>query len=789
MSVAALADAAAPAIAERLCLHCGLPLPAEAGQFCCSGCAGAYRLITDLGLQHYYDGRVLDKGARSLRPSTEETVDIAAYAREEADGSHVLRLVIDGLQCPSCVWLIESALKQQAQVIDARVNLTTRRLTLRWSGTVEQGTALVALVQRLGYRAVPYEPQRAADQATEEERRLLRALAVAGFAAANVMLLSISVWAGLRGEMGWATRDLMHWLSALIALPAIVYAGQPFFVSAGRALSHGRTNMDVPISIGVVLVSAISLYETFVGGAETYFESATMLLFFLLIGRYLDRRARGRARSAAEQLLLLAAQPASVIAADGSVQRMPAASIAVGARVLVAAGERVTVDGVVTEGKSSVDKSLIDGETAPLEVGPGMLLHAGTVNLAAPLRVKVTATGEGTFLAEIVRLMEIAERGRSRLVITSDRVARLYAPVVHALALATFVAWAVVAGWHIALLNAVSVLIITCPCALGLAVPVVQVITSGWLMRHGILLKSATALERLVAVDTVAFDKTGTLTLGQLSLQSHAGGDDALRLASAMAASSRHPLSLALRAALPKVPPLSGVAEHPGEGLSLSLPEGIVRLGSRAFCGVTDMDTDGKPELWLARPGRAPARFIFGDVLRPGAAAVVAALKRSGKRVMLLSGDRAAVVAETAHQLGIAEWHAGMLPAEKCAVLADAAARRRKVLMVGDGLNDGPALAAAYVSMSPATAAAVSQTAADAVFQGSSLGAVTVAIAAARRSDWLVRENLGFAIAYNALAVPLAMAGQVTPLLAAIAMSASSLIVVGNALRLRRRES
>jgi P-type Cu2+ transporter len=781
MSVAATLDNATPATpdaAARLCLHCGQALHEGMDRFCCAGCADAHRLIEELGLARFYEGRVLDAKARPLRPDA-EALDVEPYVTSEADGTQSLRLIVDGVQCPACVWLIESALRRQAGIVEARVNLTTKRLVLRWRGAARDGARYAGLVQSLGYRAVPYDAQRAADQRQEEERRLLRALAVAGFAAANVMLLSISVWAGLDGEMGWATRDLMHWVSALIALPAIAYAGRPFFLSAWRALIHGRTNMDVPITVGVVLVSAISLYETIIGGADAYFESAAMLVFFLLIGRYLDLRARGVARSAAEHLLHLAAQPATVVEADGRLQRMRAAAVPLGATVLVAAGERILVDGKVSEGRSSVDKSLIDGESVPAEVAPGAMLLAGMINLSGPLRITVTATGEKTFLAEIVRLMEIAEHGRSRLVALADRVARFYAPGVHGLALATFLAWAWIADWQTALLNAVSVLIITCPCALGLAVPVVQVVTSGRLMRRGILLKSPTALERLAAIDAVAFDKTGTLTQGRLVLQESGVDPAALRLASSLAAASRHPLSQAVRAACPDAPATPTVREYPGQGLS----DGVARLGSRVFCGVAAPSDDGLPELWLSLPERAPQRFVFADSLRPDATEVVCALERDHKHVMMLSGDRREAVAAIAARLGIEDWQAGLTPDKKCKILGEHAARGEKVLMVGDGLNDAPALAAAYVSMSPATGADVSQTAADVVFQGRALGAVTATLAAAKRSTGRVRQNIALAIVYNALAVPLAMAGQVTPLFAAVAMSASSLIVVGNALR------
>jgi P-type Cu2+ transporter len=400
--------------------------------------------------------------------------------------------------------------------------------------------------------------------------------------------------------------------------------------------------------------------------------------------------------------------------------------------------------------------------------------------------VRVGATGEDTYLAEIVRLMEAAERGRTRYVVLADRIARAYAPAVTLAALVTFAAWlALGEGWQAALTTAVAVLIITCPCAIGLAIPAVQVIAAGRLLRRGILLKSGTALERLATVDTVAFDKTGTLTLGRPSLAGAPPPAD-LAAAAALAAASRHPLSRALRALCPEAPAAEEVVEQPGAGLVGHLAAGEARLGSRAFCGVApDAGDAGGLELWLKRPGRPAVRFAFEDPLRPDAAKVIAALRRAGKRVLLLSGDRPQAVAACAAALAIADWAAGLSPTGKAARLAALTAAGRHVLMVGDGLNDAPALAAADVSISPATAADVSQNAADIVFQGDSLGAVTEALAVARRARRLVRQNLALALLYNAVAVPLAVAGAATPLVAAVAMSSSSLVVVLNALRLR----
>ncbi|HEX9770229.1 MAG TPA: heavy metal translocating P-type ATPase [Kiloniellales bacterium] len=717
--------------------------------------------------------------------------DFAAFVEPVGAGGNRLDLLVEGVHCGGCVRRIEGALMALPEVSSARVNLSTRRLNVTWEGAPRLAEGVVAAVETLGFTAVPFVRQELESRDRRAEGELLRAMAVAGFAAGNVMLLSVSVWAGYFEGMGAATRDLLHWFSALIALPAIVYAGRPFYRSALGALAAGRTNMDVPISLAVLLAGGMSLFETIEGGRYVYFDSAIALLFFLLLGRYLDCRARGRARAAVERLLALTAGSVTVLEADGRRSVMRPDQLEPGMSLLAAAGERIAADGRVTAGRSELDASLITGESLPRPVAAGDRVFAGTLNLGAPLTVAVTAVGEGTLLAEIVRLMEQAEQRRARYVAIADRISRLYAPVVHGLALLTFLGWTFVVGvdWQIALLHAVAVLIITCPCALGLAVPAVQVIASGRLMRQGVLLKSATALERLARVDTLVFDKTGTLTLGRPRLCPQPRDPEALRLAASLAGASRHPLARALVAAAPDVPVAPDVREVPGCGLSLATADGEIRLGSRRWCGIGEDGSARAPELWLIAPGRPAQSFVFEDPVRADAAQVVAALTRRGMAVRLLSGDREAAVAAVAEALGIGDWHADCGPADKVARLERLAGEGRSVLMVGDGLNDAPALAAASVSLSPAGAADITQTSADVVFQGEKLAPVLETLAVARASQALVRQNFALAFAYNLLTVPLAVLGMVTPLIAALAMSASSLMVIGNALRLNLRPS
>ena len=772
----------AGAAAGGVCAHCGLMTPGGA-RFCCPGCAAASEAITAMGLGRYYAERVLDPAVRPPRPDVAERWDLGRYIISNG-ALQELSLAVDGLQCGACVWLIESALAREPALTSARVNMTTRRLRLAWDGAPGQAERFVATVERLGYRLIPFNAA-ALDAARDRTgAQLVRALAVAGFAASNVMLASIAVWAGLVQGMGPATRELMHWVSALVAMPAIAYAGIPFFRSAWGALRQGRTNMDVPITVGVTLVTAMSLVETIRGEDHAYFDSAVSLVFFLLIGRVLDHFARGKARAAAEQLVTLRSSDVAVLQPDGTALRKPPETVAPGALVLVAEGERIGVDGVVERGSGPVDTSLVTGESLPVQAVPGTLVFAGTMNLGAALTVRSTAAGEATLLAECVRLIEAAEARRGRFVVLADRVARRYAPTVHVAAFATFLGWWLGMGAPLeqSLLTACAVLIITCPCALALAVPAVQVIATARLFRSGVLLKSVTALERLAEADCVVFDKTGTLTLPGLALAEDFD-PEALAAAAALAVTSRHPLARSLAAAAGPVAAVEGVIEIAGQGLEA----GDVRLGSRGFAGDLTAAPESGPELWLARPDHAPAQFRFRETLRPDAAACVAKLRGLGLSVRIASGDQEASVARIAAALGVSDATARMSPLDKIGLVEGLRAQGHRVLMVGDGLNDGPSLAAASVSASPSSAADISQTTADVVFQGDSLAPVAAVVAMARQARSVMLENIGFSIAYNAIMLPLAVAGWVTPWLAAAAMSSSSLIVMLNSFRLNRR--
>ncbi len=684
------------------------------------------------------------------------------------------RFTVPGMKCAGCIGKIERELPKVDGIAAARANFSAKRVAISHDPALGEDVLTTALLS-LGFEAQPVaeNPLGVEDG---ERKRLNRALGVAGFGMMNVMLLSVSVWSGADG----ATRELFHWLSALIALPVIAYAGRPFFASAWMALRHRRTNMDVPISIGVILATGLSLYETVTGGGHAYFESAVMLLFFLLAGRALDAEMRTRTRAGIGALLGRMGKSASVIAPDGTTSRVAANALEPGMLVLVAAGEALAADGDVTDGTSAIDNAMLTGESAPGPVAPGSVVHAGTINLSAPIRVRLTRVAEDTAIAEIAQLMDEAGQSRSTYVRIADRASRLYAPVVHSLAALAFAGWMIAgAGWHQSLTIAIAVLIITCPCAMGLAVPAAQVVASGALLRRGLLVKDGSALERLAECDIALLDKTGTLTLGTPRADVSGLDADASAVALGLAQASRHPLSRGLTAALLR----DGATPATITDLSEVSGQGLTGRWQGLAVALERPEGEGQALAAQLRIGDSAQTITFADPLRADAAATIAALQAQGIDASILSGDRAAPVEDVARTLGIFA-QAEASPQTKLAALENLKAQGRRPLMVGDGLNDGPALAAAHASIAPGTASDASQQAADAVFIGEALMPVALAVRVARATMRIVRQNFGFSIAYNLLAVPLALLGLVTPLIAAIAMSVSSLVVVANSLRL-----
>jgi len=682
-----------------------------------------------------------------------------------------------------CIKNIEETLGKISGVAYVRVNLTARRVTVRWKDG-ETPPDVVDPLRRLGYEAHIF------DMAQEKDptfTRLLIALGVAAFASSNVMLLSVAVWSGADA----ATRDMFHWISGLIALPTLIYSGRIFYVSAWNALRTRRVNMDVPIALAITLAFGMSVYETLHHGQHAYFDASVTLLFFLLIGRTLDYMMRARARSAVRSLAQLGSRGAVVIGENDERNYLPVNEIRPGMRIILAAGERVPVDAKVEEGRSELDCAIASGESDAVPVGPGSDIRAGTLNLSTPLVIRATAEAKDSFLAEMVRLMDVAEGGRAYYRRLADRASELYVPMVHTIAFAAFVGWMFYTGgdWYRSIYIAICTLIITCPCALALAVPIVQVVAARRLFENGIMIKDGSAMERMAEVDTAIFDKTGTLTLGQPRLiDADAINPHTLEIAAELSLYSRHPLSraLALFSGAKPMTAFTRIEEVPGAGIEAELNGAVYRLGKRDWADNSAAlpHADG-PETCLSIDGKLVQTFRFEDQPREDAAGAIATLKRSGLKLRIISGDKRPAVERLAGYLGVDNFKAEVLPADKSELVQKLSAEGSKVLMVGDGLNDAPALVAAHVSMAPATAADIGRNAADFVFLRESLSAVPLAFAVSKEAGKLISQNFALSIGYNIIAVPIAIFGYVTPLVAALSMSLSSIVVVSNALRLR----
>ncbi|WP_164512320.1 heavy metal translocating P-type ATPase [Oceaniglobus ichthyenteri] len=703
------------------------------------------------------------------------------------DGRGRFILSVPGIKCGACVAKIERALNARDEVISARANLTLHQVNIVLESPESDPMPIVKALAALGYVATPVESE--ADTAPDPTGKgLLRAIAVAGFGAMNIMLLSVGVWSGAEGQ----TRATFHLVSALIAVPVVIYAGQPFFRSALSALRARQLNMDVPIALAVALALALSIFETVQGGDHVFFDAAVTLLFFLLTGRYFDHLMRERARSAVSGLAKLSPRGAMVRQKHGTLAYMVLTDIAPGAILSIAPDERVPLDLEILTGNSDLDRSLVTGESMAVAIGPGDTLEAGTLNLTGVIEGRVLRSSQDSFLAQMIRMQSNAEVGRGLYVRIADRAARLYAPVVHLLALITFIGWIIATGgdWQASLFIAISVLIITCPCALALAVPVAHVVSAGRLMRMGVLMKDGAAIERLAEIDGIVFDKTGTLTTGTPMIGS-TPDDPVLRSgAKALALRSGHPAARAITLGVRDAP--SDIArnkEVPGFGVEGAIGGRRARLGRAEWVGeITDIAAGAASPVFGFERGPSFS-FDLTETLREGAHDAVTDLKKAGFSVALLSGDmedRAQAVAMT---LGIENTHHGATPADKIGVLETLRRDGHRPLMVGDGLNDAAALAAAHVSMAPSSACDAGRSAADFVFLRDTLDAVPATWKVARDTARIVRQNFALAIGYNCIAIPLAVAGLVTPLIAALAMSGSSILVIGNALRLNKADA
>lgn len=794
------------------CYHCGLPVPEDARfsvtidgeprSMCCPGCEAVAGAIVDGGLERFYRFRTeANEKPDAGRPDQAEwelydLSDIQADFVVNAEGSERrAQLLLEGITCAACSWLIETHLKQHPSVKQLSVDVSTHRCTLTWDAEQERLSEIMAGLARIGYRPRPATDEAQRAMAQQDNRRALARLGVAGFGMMQAGMVSVGLYTGAAEE--WQL--FLRWLSFLVATPVVLFSAAPFFQAAWRSLRAGQLIMDVPVALAIGLAYIASGWATVTGGGEVYFESVAMFTFFLLVGRYLEMRTRHRNRLAYGNLAQLMPLSAHRLLESGDEESVPVKTLKVGDRVRVRSGETFPCDGEVIDGHSEVVEALLTGESRPVPKSPGDRVVGGTLNSESALELRVTAVGGDTQLSAIERLVSNAEADKPHQIALADRVARYFVGAVLIIFALVWGAWQWVDPAH-AFWVALSVLVVTCPCALALAMPTALTAATANLRRKGFLIAQGHVLETLAHIDRVILDKTGTLTLGRFTLvavEPLPGRDreELLAVAAALEAPARHPLAEAFR---PWAGGLraSNTRQYTAAGVEGDIDGQRYRLGNARFAaelfGATHApDAPDDDQQWLLlSDARGPVGwFAVGDEVRPGAGALVAYLKQRGVPVELLSGDRSGAVASLAQALGIDRYTAGAHPDEKLRRLQACQAEGERVLMVGDGINDVPVLSAADVSVAMASASDLAQTRADAVLLSRDLKALIEALALAQSTRRVIRQNLTFSLAYNLLALPMAALGLIPPWLAAIGMTTSSLIVIFNALRLHRGRS
>lgn len=796
------------------CFHCGLPVPAGADYsveimgrqqpMCCRGCQAVARAIVDGGLTDFYRYRT-EKSPRAQELIPEELNELELYDRDDLQKSFVRQqpgeereaaLILEGIVCAACVWLNERHVKALPGVLDFTVNYSTHRARVRWDNKRIHLSKILESISAIGYHAHPFDPGRQEQLYRQEKKRALRRLAVAGLGMMQVMMLAVALYAGAYEGMSEGLRGFLRWVSLLITTPVILYSARTFFTSAWRDLKRRQLGMDVPVALAIGAAFLASAWSTLRGTGEIYFDSVTMFTFFLLAGRFLEMGARHRAGQAAEELVKLLPATAVRLTATGE-ERVPAADLVCGDRVLIRPGDSVPADGRVVEGRSSVDESLLTGESLPQMRRQGDLLVGGTVNNESPLIMCIEQVGEDTVLSAIVRLLDRAQTEKPRLARTADRVAGWF---VGALLLVA----AAVAGWwwlhdpvH-AFAVTLSVLVVTCPCALSLATPAAVTAATGALTRLGVLTTRGHALETLARASHVIFDKTGTLTEGRLRMErvellGTVGQTDCLQLAAALEQRSEHPIAKALCSETDSGLQAEDVTAQAGLGIEGWIGGQRYRIGTPGFVmelqgSSTSSEKnhrEGRTGVLMGNDQGALAHFVFADRLRDNAAETVQRLKNLGLEVELLSGDEAGAVQAVAGELGIDRFQSRCRPDDKLERIRVLQQQGAVVAMVGDGVNDAPVLAGAQVSLAMGSGTQLAHASADMVLLSEQLPHLVAAIRTSRRTLAVIRQNLAWALVYNVIALPLAAAGWIAPWMAAIGMSTSSLVVVINALRLR----
>ena len=779
---------------------------------CCAGCQAVAQAIVANKLTDYYTHRdAMPESPREAIPAELQELGLfdhpevqKNFVRPVGEHEREAALILEGITCAACVWLNEAHIARQPGVTAVDINYATRRARVRWDDNATRLSAILEAIQAIGYRAHPYDVTRSEQLAQKERRTAQWRLFVAGFGMMQVMMYAFPVYLAGEGEMTGDIEQLMRWASLILTLPVMLYSAAPFFNNAWRDLKFRRVGMDVPVALGVGSAFAASVWATLSAGGEVYFDSVTMFVFFLLSGRYLEMMARQKAARGVEALARALPAFAERVLDSGESERVAVADLRVDDCVRVRPGEVSPGDGVVVEGESSCDESLLTGESRPVAKKVDAGVTGGSVNVGSPLRVRLLRVGEATRLASIRRLMEQAAAEKPALVQLADRIAMRFVWALLLLAVVTAVYWLNVDPDR-ALWVVVAVLVVSCPCALSLATPAALTVATGALARAGVLVSRGHAIETLARANHWVFDKTGTLTMGRPTVVdwqcARAGAEaEVFALVRALEQGSEHPLGRALieKVDAGETASLREVKAKTGLGMEGGFSEGrMVRVGVPTFVG----ELHGQPlaavaDQWLAEGASVVALgdqqgwlawFRLADAVRPGAAPALAAWRAMGVQTTILSGDAVQTVAAVAHELGVTDFHGGMSPEDKHSYLRQAQTAGQTVAMVGDGVNDAPVLAQAHVSIAMGGGTDLARSQADVVLLSDDPAHLVEGVAIARRTLRIIRQNLGWAFAYNVTAIPLAMAGWVTPWMAGIGMSASSLLVVLNALRLQKR--
>lgn len=758
------------------CKHCGERCESD---FCCRGCEVAYSIINKLTLSKYYEycKSIYNKPPKKVVPITNKLSYQEYIKLNEVNKEYSTTLLVEGIHCGSCVWLVESTLKD-CGAESARINLSTNRIYITWKGEANRINDFVDIIEKIGYKLLPFNIDDKLQQEALTISDLIRRIFIAGFGSIAMMMIVWGVWFGeIDGSIGQQMKIALHLAATIFAVPCILYSSMPFLKSAIGALKVKKTNMDVPISLAIVLTTLISIQQSFIGSDQVYYEAATSLVFFLLIGRYLDAKVRNRAKMKATEILMSQVQSVTIFI-DGKFELIDIRNAVPGQIAYINAGEKIPVDGVIIDGETEVDNRLITGENIPEHVTVDAKVFAGTINLRAPIKVRITSANENTTLSEIIRLMEKAEQSKSAYVSISDFVAKIYTYLVIILSALTLCGWLLMGeDFSTALLYAVSVLIITCPCALGLAVPSAQIAANSRLLAGGVIMRTGDGLEKIAQIEKIYFDKTGTLTSPDFILKTEIP-EDIARLIASMASKSSHPISKALAKIYSGKLIDLDVKETKGYGLTAKYKGKLLVLGKPDFCGA---DISNAVNIQVCF--NYDSNIIFLDLeesLKSDAKKVVRQLKKY--ELEIISGDRKEPTEKVAKELGIKKFKYRVTPQDKYQIIHNEV---KKVLMIGDGLNDSAALKEAFASISPCSALEIAQTASDFVIQGDKLSSVLEILSTAKKFVLIVKQNFLMSLVYNVYFVVYAVMGNATPILAAIAMSTSSIVVILNSLRVK----